>query len=136
MFSCYRDQFDFSDTERIREVKQADASDYVCLITDFSSILFDYLYLDKPVIGFFPDRYEFDGGVHNYREFYFPLEDGFMLYTEKPEEACAYLEGLVKNRWQYPPKIKESVDGLFFDKQSNHRAQLYEQIMQREKKSV
>lgn len=60
------------------------------LITDYSSAVFDFVYLNKPVIYYQPDCEEFFDGTHMYRKGYFDYtRDGFGEVTKTPEELAA-----------------------------------------------
>ena len=55
--------------------------DYDCMVTDYSSILFDYLHLDRPIL-FLP--LDFDTYIINDREFYYDYDEitpGEKLYN-------------------------------------------------------
>lgn len=48
------------------------------IVTDYSSVAFDFVYLRKPVIYYQPDREEFFSGSHTYVQGYFDYDkDGF-----------------------------------------------------------
>lgn len=67
------------------------------IITDYSSVAFDFAYLRKPVIYYQPDREEFFSGTHTYVQGYFDYDrDGFgevCTDSEKLKECVnLYLE--------------------------------------------
>lgn len=128
MFSCYRDTFELDGNDRIHIVNFSKSSDYDCCITDFSSILFDYIYLDKPVISYFPDQKEFAAGIHTYKEFSFPIKDGFMISCDDGNEVVQAIRNLYANHMRLPENIQKKADHLFFDRTTTHAERLYQYI--------
>ena len=126
MFSCYTEGFLKKESKRIQMIKSVNISEYVMCITDFSSIMFDFIYLNKPVVSFFPDRTLFDAGLHTYQDFYFPLEDGFTIYCETVEKAMQAMERLVKNDFRLPDSIQKKADNLYFSRNPDHAEKLYQ----------
>lgn len=125
MFNCYSSAFLQSDSERIRMVKSASLSDYLMCITDFSSIMFDFIYLNRPVVSFLPDRTLFEAGLHSYQDFYYPLENSFAIYCETMEQVMDALEELAGNNFKLPENQQKKADNLFFSREPNHAEQLY-----------
>lgn len=129
MFSCYDQAFELDGMERIHLVHFSSAADYACCITDFSSIMFDYIYLDKPVISYFPDKKEFLAGIHTYREFCFPLtENGFVMPAENRDMVIDKLDYLCRNQMKMTADIQARADKLFFSKEPSHRDALYKML--------
>ena len=77
------------------------------MITDYSSIVFDSVYLGCPIIYFVPDYAEFLAGVsHNYRKLDLPLEEGFGPFTEDADSLIDRLEECIAAKIGY--KIREA----------------------------
>lgn len=125
MFSCYRECFLPAGSERIRETQLANAADYLACITDFSSLMFDSIYLDKPVISYFPDQEEFRNGSHSYSDFYYPLEDGFALYCKDRMTVLETLRQLSARGFTLPPRLAERTQNLYFSRKAEHMESLY-----------
>ena len=68
IFSMYHDKFLNLCKDNVRLIDDINYNDYALLITDFSSFLFDFLYLNIPVVSYIPDKEQFDAGFHTYRE--------------------------------------------------------------------
>lgn len=129
MFSCYDQAFELDGMERIHLVHFSNAADYACCITDFSSIMFDYIYLDKPVISYFPDKKEFSAGIHTYREFCFPLDEtGFVMPAENGDMVIDRLNYLCRNQMKMTADIQARADKLFFSREPSHRDALYKML--------
>ncbi len=73
--------------DRIKFVKAVDEADYDLFITDFSSYMFDFLYMGIPVLSYIPDFDEFKCSMNSYRNV------DFMDKVE-PEEICKTPEEL------------------------------------------
>lgn len=130
MFSCYDQAFELDGMERIHLVHFSNAADYACCITDFSSIMFDYIYLDKPVISYFPDKKEFSAGIHTYREFCFPLDEtGFVMPAENGNLVIDRLNYLCRNQMKMTADIQARADKLFFSREPSHRDALYKMLI-------
>lgn len=129
MFSCYRGCFLPAGSTRVRETRFANVGEYLACITDFSSFMFDFIYLDRPVISYFPDREEFQSGSHSYNDFYYPIEDGFALYCEDKEGALSALEGLAADNFALPPKLAQRAKGLYYSREADHMERLYTMLM-------
>ena len=129
MFSCYYDSFQSACSGRIRMTRLANAGDYLVCITDFSSFMFDFLYLNKPVISFFPDHEAFRAGSHSYSDFYYPIEDGFAIYCQDGETVVDTLKQLAQNGFALPPKWAKRAEGIYFGVESTHSEALYRALM-------
>ncbi len=99
------------------------------LITDYSSTVFDFAYLNKPVLYYQADKDEFFSGKHSYDKGYFDYErDGFGEVTYDVE----YLVDLVIDYMEHGCKIKEKyrkkIANTFYYHDTNNCARVYEQI--------
>lgn len=131
IFSCYRDKFKFTGN-RVRLVDNAELDEYKLCITDFSSYIFDLLYLKKPIIMFMPDKEKFSAGLHSYREFYLPLNDGFGDYVESAEDCISAIKKLAENDFKTDKRYEEKVEQLFFTREPIHRDALYDAVYQKD----
>lgn len=103
------------------------------MITDYSSVAFDFAYLNKPVLYYQFDRDEFFSS-HSYKEGYFDYKDmGFGEVVSEEAELlnCLeyYLNTNCKSRQKYLDRIKD-----FFGYQDRNNSQrIYERILEMEK---
>lgn len=82
------------------------------LVTDYSSVAFDFAYMEKPVIYYQPDREEFFSG--HFQKGYFSYEtDGFGPVADTPEELAGYLEDCLKANGEIKPDYKKRVKDFF-----------------------
>ena len=96
------------------------------MITDYSSIVFDFVYLQRPILYFVPDYEQFRAGVtHSYFKLDLPLEEGFGEVTETADELVSCLEKLAANKF-VPEKVYDDRMKNFFITKENHCEKLYE----------
>ena len=125
---------DFSGNDAITVVKEE--ADYnklfresALMVTDFSSVAFDFAYLKKPIIYSQFDRETFFEG-HLYDEgYYSDEEDGFgpVCYTYKDtlDEIIRYIE----NGCKLKPKYEQRIDEFFFRTDKKNCERVYQCIL-------
>ena len=99
------------------------------LVTDYSSSIYDFVYLRKPVVYTHFDEDEFFSGAHMYDKGYFDYEkDGFgeVAYTleDTVEAIVRYMETDCALREPYKTRIEET----FPNRSANHCEQIYRKI--------
>lgn len=68
IFSCYQQYFEINN-KRVNIISTSDKIEkYEKFITDFSSFMFDFLYLGRQVYSFIPDEMQFRCGMNAYRK--------------------------------------------------------------------
>ncbi len=93
------------------DVQQA-LKDSALLITDYSSIAFDFAYMKKPLIYFQHDYEEFC--EKHYPEGYFKYnEDGYGPVCATVDEVVESLIQMYKNNFQMAPEYQKRVDEFF-----------------------
>ncbi len=91
------------------------------LITDYSSVFFDFAYMNKPVIYFQFDKQQYR--ENHYVEGYFSYEDdGFGPCFERIEDMKQYIYDMVDNQCPQPEKYNCRVNE-FFDLRDNHNCE-------------
>lgn len=123
----YEPYFNDMGNENIRVIKEMNVSDYDLCITDFSSFVFDFIYLGKQVIIFLPDKNEFYGGLHTYNDVTFPLED-FEFYAENCEQLFEKLKNIF-DLWK-KGLAENNMQNLFLSLENNHKEKLYKALME------
>ena len=81
------------------------------LITDYSSIYFDYLLLDRPIIYYIPDLYEYQTKCRGFYEPYENLTAG--IYTTNENELINGLNNIICLKDEYKEKRKLLRDRMF-----------------------
>lgn len=102
---------------------------YKIFMTDFSSFVFDFVYLEKPIVYFLPDNEMFRAGLNDYREVDIPLDDAFGDLALTAEDAVAALERIFDNDCKPLPKYAEKMNGFFYYKDNSQADRLYEALM-------
>lgn len=123
----YDPYFENIGNDWVRVVKEMNVSDYDLCITDFSSFVFDFIYLGKQVVIFLPDKGEFYGGLHTYNDVIFPLEK-FDFYAEDCEQLFEKLK-IIFERWKNGI-TKNNMQNLFLSLENNHKEKLYKTLME------
>lgn len=127
IFKGYNNLFEF-DNKRIEIIDNAIPGNYKLLITDYSSIVFDYIYCNTPVIYFIPDYFEFRAGIsHNYNKLDLPLENGFGPLTFNENSLIYEIESLIKANFKIIEKYNKRYKNFFMFK-GEHRERLYNEI--------
>lgn len=105
-----------------------DEYSYSIFITDFSSFMFDFIYLKRPILYFMPDLELFEAGLNHYRELDIPFDEGFGEFSSTPEKAVDDVIELLENNCVPKQKYIERMNGMFFDIDS-HAEALYNELM-------
>ncbi len=115
-FRCYDDLFE-SGSDRIKFIKGvAGLGDYSALVTDFSSCVFDYLPLRRPVIYFVPDYEEYrSGALHSYNGTDLPMEKGFGKLTQSVDELLAEIKKLIENDFEISDEYADRMKSFYGD---------------------
>lgn len=104
------------------------------VVTDYSSAVFDFAYLRKPIVYCHFDADEFFAGEHVYTRGYFDYErDGFGEVEYDLESTVSRLIEYMENGCKLKDKYRERIDNFFaFDDQNNCQ-RVYDKIMELEK---
>lgn len=87
IFKVYSRFFEF-DNPRIHLINSAIDSDYEVFITDYSSWVYDFVYLKRKILYFLPDEGFFSSGLNGYREVDIPLQDGFGPFAQAESSSA------------------------------------------------
>lgn len=131
IFSVYKDCFEM-ENPRICFAEDRDIAEYSVFVTDYSSFVFDFVYLRRAIIYFMPDLMQFRAGMNDYRELDIPFEKGFGELTQNGAELCAALEKIIANGGEAIEPYDERCEGFFFDKEKNSCERIYEALTNRD----
>lgn len=120
-FSLSRDRVSFASDI-------VDDNQYSVFITDFSSFVFDFAYLERPIIYFVPDMLQFKAGLNQYRALDLPFEKAFGDLAVDPETAVDAIERIAMNGLQ-PEKIYKERMEKFYLPLENCRENIYQNLM-------
>ncbi|MBQ3004489.1 MAG: CDP-glycerol glycerophosphotransferase family protein [Clostridia bacterium] len=130
IFAGYNDLFDVK-SDRVT-VSSGDmvTDDYLVMITDYSSVVFDFVYLKRPIIYFVPDYEDFRNGIsHGYNKLDLPLEEGFGKLTFDSENLLSELCEIIKREFIPEKVFSDRMDNFFIHDDKNQRARFYQYMM-------
>ncbi|MDE6723990.1 MAG: CDP-glycerol glycerophosphotransferase family protein [Ruminiclostridium sp.] len=97
IFSCYKQYFEIKNN-RVRIVDTGEKIEqYEKFVTDFSSFMFDFLYLDRQLYSFIPDGMQFRCGMNSYREIEEESEKIFIKICDKKDLEIIFNWPQIKN---------------------------------------
>lgn len=100
------------------------------MITDYSSVAFDFAYLKKPILYYQFDKEEFFGS-HTYKKGYFSYEkDGFGEVVEKEPELLDLLERYLADNGRMKAVYEKRVKQFFGEGEKNCCKQIIDRVMQ------
>ena len=134
IFSVYKDEFEALSNDRIRLVDSVKESDYAVFVTDYSSWVFDFVYLKRSIAYFLPDDEEFAAGLNGYHQLDLPLEDGFGPLCKTADELLSALKRILEQDGSPAPEYARKMDGFFLHYDNNQRERLYEALMRSRKR--
>ena len=103
------------------------------MITDYSSVAFDFAYLRKPVFYYQFDKEEFFEG-HTYKEGYFDYEhDGFGEVSNSLEELLDEIEEGIKSNCVIKEKYERRIQNFFDGIDGRCCEQMYQKIIGEQK---
>jgi len=99
------------------------------ILTDFSSAVFDFAYLRKPVMYAHFDKDEFFAGEHVYTQGYFDYErDGFGEVAYNLDETIKLLIDYIENDCKLKDKYAERINNFFAFDDRNNSERVYKKI--------
>lgn len=136
IFGCYRECFLFANP-RIRLAEtNIKAEEYSIFISDYSSFTFDFVYLKRPVIYFFPDYDMFQAGLMSYRQLDIPLEEGFGPLTQTASEAINALQAILENAGRPEPVFQQRMEDFFLSYDNGQCERIYHALMEKKESGI
>ncbi len=84
------------------------------IITDYSSVAFDFAYLRKPVIYYQQDKEEFFGGMHMYKQGYYDYqENGFGEVVSHKEQLSSIVKSYLQNHCELKDMYRKRIEQTF-----------------------
>ncbi len=132
-FSSYEKEFKFN--EKIQIVPNNKSyrqiySESELIITDYSSAIYDFIYLRKPIIytqfdyeTFFSGQHSYDKGDMDYKK------DGFGEVEYTLEDTVNRIIEYMENGCQLKDKYRERIDNFFAYNDRNNCQRVYEEIL-------
>ena len=126
---CYPSFFEF-DNPRVSLAKSSvDDEDYAVFITDFSSYRFDYVYLKRAIMYFFPDKDLFDAGLSYYCALDLPLDGTFGDLAVTADEALDLLADILERGGKPKSEYATQMDGFFYYYDNNQCERIYQALI-------
>lgn len=105
------------------------------VVTDYSSAVFDFAYLRKPIVYTHFDYNEFVAGEHSYVAGYFEYErDGFGEVEYDLDSTVDRIIEYMENGCKLKDKYRERIDSFFAFNDKNNCQRVYEKIVEFSKK--
>lgn len=99
------------------------------VLTDFSSAVFDFAYLRKPVMYAHFDKEEFFAGEHVYTKGYFDYEkDGFGEVVYNLDDTIKLLIDYIENDCKLKDKYEKRINNFFAFNDKNNSERVYKKI--------
>lgn len=129
IFNAYLHLFEHSN-EHVSFVEgTVNDEEYAAFITDFSSFVFDFAYLKRPIIFFVPDYLQFKSGMGSYRELDLPFEKSFGKLVTDLDSAIDELTHIINHGFVAETVYKERMDNFFLP-MKDCCEDLYNQLME------
>ena len=125
-FKCHNSIYIMDKNTRYRDLY----ADSKLVVTDYSSAVFDFAYLRKPVIYFQQDVNEFFSGKHLYDKGYFDYErDGFGEVEYTSEALVDRIIEYMQNGCKLKDKYRERIENTFPYHDKDNCRRVYEEII-------
>ncbi len=102
------------------------------IVSDYSSTVFDFAYMRKPVLYYQADDAEFNGGGHTYQESELRW-DSFGEIEVTPQAMASRIMEYMENGCQLKPQYRKEIDAMFAFSDQNNCQRLYNAIQKMEK---
>ena len=102
--------------------------DYAVFITDFSSYVFDFAYLNRAILYFFPDYEEFRSGMSDYRQCVLPFRGGMGEFADNAKDAVRMLKKIIRRGAKPGRSQKKLMEDMFYYKDNGSRERIYESL--------
>ena len=104
--------------------------DYAIFITDFSSYVFDFAYLERSILYFFPDYEELSSGMSDYRDYNLPFQGIGNRFADNAEDAAKCIRSMVRRGGKLSWLQRRRMKKLFYHKDHQARERIYQSLIQ------
>lgn len=106
-------------------------ADSSLVVSDYSSVVFDFAYLRKPIVYTHFDKKEFFAGDHSYSAGYFDYErDGFGEVEYSLDNTVERIIQYMQTGCQIKDKYRARIDNFFAFSDKNNCERIYQRIME------
>lgn len=107
------------------------------LITDYSSVVFDFAYLRKPLFYYQSDSQEFFSGAHTLSKGYFDYErDGFGEVEYTLESTVDRIIEYMENDCRLKDKYRQRIENFFAFNDRNNCQRVFEKIVEMDRRNA
>lgn len=130
IISSEKDLFDFQ-SERVSLAEDTvQVEEYCMFITDFSSFVFDYAYLNRPIMYFVPDYEQFKSGMGHYKDLDLPFDQAFGHLVLEAQDAVDEVKRIAERDFVVDQIFRDRMKDFYFDFGSGCAAALYQYCME------
>lgn len=123
------------DCEKINMINgNVEVGDYKAFVTDFSSYVFDFAYLNRPIMYFVPDYPQFKAGMNHYRDLDLPFDEAFGKMFTEADKAAECLCEIIENGFVPEKVFAERMENFYFKFDGNCSENLYKFVVEQDKK--
>ena len=127
IFKCYTEEF-CSERENINVVDNVgDDNEYSLFITDISSYVYNFVYLQKKIIYYIPDYEEFKSGMSSYWNMIIPEDESFGPFVRSPEDLIKEIKKVIRDDFSVEDIYHNRMND-FFISIDGCREKLYKEI--------
>ena len=129
IFAEYNNLFEVKSDRITVSSANTKIDDYLLMITDYSSMVFDFVYLKRPIVYFVPDYDDFKNGVsHGYCKLDLPLEEGFGEMTFDCDQLIEVLKSYIENNFQPDKKYYDKMFNFFLYEDRSQCERIYKNL--------
>ncbi len=125
----YEPLFQFASPRVSLAKDSVNESEYSVFVSDFSSYRFDFVYLKRAIMYFFPDYDMFKSGMADYRETDLPLDGQFGDLAIRADEATVILQGILENDGKPKDIYLRQMNGFFLHEDNGQCDRIYHALM-------
>ena len=130
IISGEKDLFDFRSDRVTMAADTVNVEDYCMFITDFSSFVFDYAYLNRPIMYFVPDYEQFKSGMGHYKDLDLPFDKAFGHLVLEAQDAVDEVRNVAERDFEVEPVFHDRMKDFYFDFSGGCAAALYQYCME------
>lgn len=125
-----KDLFDFQSDRVTLAADTVNVEEYCMFITDFSSFVFDYAYLNRPIMYFVPDYEQFRSGMGHYKDLDLPFDQAFGHLVLEAEDAVLEVKRIAERDFEVDQVFYDRMKDFYFDFSGGCAEALYQYCME------
>ena len=130
IISGEKDMFDFKSDRVTLAADTVQVEEYSMFITDFSSFVFDYAYLNRPIMYFVPDYAQFKSGMGHYKDLDLPFDQAFGHLVLEAEDAVDEVKRISDRDFEVDQFFHDRMKDFYFDFSDGCAEALYRYCME------